>query len=131
MIHICIRRADTEKIILESLPVSHYVEKVRWCLEKAGLKYEEEKDIGIFGAIFFGRMVPTLRVPGKRISIPNSSDILRYIYGVKMGTDPEGAKFLEPTPEALEWEAKIDQLGSDLRQFVYYHVRKPTYTNSQ
>ncbi len=105
-----------------TLPISHYVDKVRWCLEKAGIDFEEEKDIGIFGVFFFGRMVPTLKVPGKRISIQNSSDILRYIYGIQLAENPERVKFLEPTAETVEWEKKIDKMGSDLRRYVYYHV---------
>lgn len=44
-------------MILESLPVSHYVDKVRWCLDRLGQKYEEESDVGILGVFFIGRMV--------------------------------------------------------------------------
>ena len=49
-------------MILETLPISHYVEKTRWCLEKSGLKFEEEKDIGIFGKLFLGRGVSAVLV---------------------------------------------------------------------
>jgi glutathione S-transferase len=115
------RRKD-KRIILNTLPISHYVEKARWCLDKSGIQYEEEKDIGIFGVLTTGRMVPTLRVPGKNISISNSSDILRYLYGHLLGTDPDKAMFLKPTAESLEWESKFDKMGVDIRRYAYYHV---------
>lgn len=50
------RWAD-KRLVLEALPVSHYVEKVRWALDKLGVPYEEEQDIGIGGVFFLGRMV--------------------------------------------------------------------------
>merc|ERR1712156_1236167 len=52
-------KPDDDRIILNTLPISHYVEKVRWCLDKSGLNYEEEKDVGIMGIIMTGRTVPT------------------------------------------------------------------------
>ena len=67
-------------MILESIHLSHYVEKVRWCLDYAGIDYKEEQDCGIMGLLFLGRRVPTLKVPSKDISISNSSDILRYLH---------------------------------------------------
>ena len=108
------RRKKDCRVILNTLPISHYVEKVRWCLDKSGLKYEEEKDIGIFWVMTTGRTVPTLNVPGKDINISNSSDILRYLYGHIKGQDEKKANFLEPTPESVQLEEKLDQLGSHL-----------------
>ena len=108
---------------MNTLPVSHYVDKVRWCLDKANVAYEEEKDIGIFWVLTTGRLVPTLRIPGKPISISNSSDILKYLYGYVKSVDEERAKFLEPSPSFSELEEKIDLMGTQVRTYVYYHVR--------
>ena len=47
-----LRSRDVDKIVLESLPISHYVEKVRWCLDYIGQEYEEEQDVGILGEEF-------------------------------------------------------------------------------
>lgn len=113
-------RKEDSRIILNTLPISHYVEKVRWCLDKSGLKYEEEKDIGIFWVMITGRTVPNLKLPGKSISISNSSDILRYLYGHIKGQDEKKANFLEPTPESVQLEEKLDQLGSHLRTWLYF-----------
>ena len=104
------------------MPISHYVEKTRWCLDKSGIKYEEEKDIGIFGIIILGRPVPVLNIPGKLISISNSSDILKYLYGHVKGIDEEKAKFLEQSPKSNEMEEKIDLMGRRVRTWVYYNV---------
>ena len=63
-----------------------------------------------------------LKIPGKNFSIPNSSDILRYIYGLQVGVNPEKVAFLKPSEKSVKWEKKIDKMGEDLRQFVYYQV---------
>lgn len=51
----------------------------------------------------------------------NSSDILRYLYGLH-AHDPEKSAFLKPTKEALEMESKIDKMGFNLRRYAYYHL---------
>ena len=107
---------------MNTLPISHYVDKVRWCLDKANIAYDEEKDIGIFWILTTGRMVPTLRIPGKNISISNSSDILTYLYGLVKRVDEEKAKFLEPSQSYFELEQKIDLMGRQVRTWIYYHV---------
>ncbi len=62
-----------------------------------------------------------LHVPGKNISIANSSDILRYLYGLHCHDEKRSA-FLTPTAEALALEKKIDKMGQDIRRYVYYHT---------
>merc|ERR1711884_68092 len=85
--------AMRDKIILHTLPISHYVEKVRWYLDYAGIEYEEEQDIGLLNIILCGRSMPTLEVPSKGVTISNSSDILRYLYSVNLNNGNVG-KFL-------------------------------------
>jgi len=104
------------------MPISHYVEKVRWCLDRSGLDYEEEKDIGIFWILVTGRMVPNLQIPHKDIYIANSSDIIKYLYGHMLSLDEEKAKFLQASPNATELEKKLDILGHNLRRYMIYHV---------
>ena len=38
------QRGKDKRIILESLTVSHYVEKIRWCLDYLNIPYEEEEE---------------------------------------------------------------------------------------
>ena len=91
-------------------------------MDKARIPYEEEKDIGIFWVLTTGRLVPTLNIPSKNISISNSSDILKYLYAHLKCSDEEGAKFLEPTPKSFELEKKIDLLAGHIRTYMYYHT---------
>ena len=104
------------------MPISHYVDKVRWCLDKSGIPYEEEKDIGIFWVLTTGRMVPNLQIPGQNILISNSSDIVKYLYGHLKTVDEDKAKFLEQSPASAELVEKFDKLGHLLRSYLYYHV---------
>ena len=115
------QRGKDKRIILESLTVSHYVEKIRWCLDYLNIPYEEEEDSGILGLFLLGRTVPVLKVPGNAVSIGNSSDILRYLYGEHC-CHKQKADFLQPTTERLEMEKKFDKLGFNYRAFAYFSI---------
>ena len=57
-----------------------------------------------------------------RSAIGNSPEILRYLwgrYGAEMG---DAAAFLEPTPERVALEERIDRYGVNLQVWVYYHI---------
>ena len=110
-----------KRVILETISISHYVEKLSWCLDYLAIDYTEEENVGILGFILLGRSVPQLKVPGKRVTIGNSSNILRYLYGENC-LDDKLAPFLKPTPLSLSLEKKFDQLGEDLRRFAYFSV---------
>ena len=119
--HKLAQRAKDKRIILESLTVSHYVEKIRWCLDYLNVPYEEEENSGILGLFILGRTVPALKIPGSATSIGNSPEILRYLYGEHC-CDNKKADFLRPTPESLALEKKFDKLGFDYRAFAYYVI---------
>ena len=97
-------------LVLETIPASHFVEKVRWNMDVAGLDYLEKPAAGTLGAFFAGRTVPRLRVRTGlvRSQIGNSAEILRYLYGRYVAADPARAAFLEPTKERLEFEKRLD-----------------------
>ncbi len=105
------------KIVLNTISISHYVEKVRFCLDYAGIPYEEEHDCGIMGALFHGRSVPVLNIPSRGISIGNSSDILRYLYATNYDNE-KIRQFLEQTPESKRLEDKFDKFGKAIRRYV-------------
>ena len=107
-------------LVLNALPISHYVEKVRWNMDKLGVPYESEDDAGILGVLLFGRFLPGLHDYDTKSVIYNSSDILRYLYG-KFAAE-EKAQFLKPTKEALALEEKIDKFGADARRFIYHVI---------
>ena len=112
-------------LVLETISASHYVEKVRWCLDRLGVEYEERPWGGTLGAFYKGRTVPCLHVRTGAVwsRIGNSAEILRFLWGAHATTLPDEAKFLEPTPERLEFEAAVDRCGQSLQVWVYFHFR--------
>ncbi len=117
-------RTPSEGLVLETIAISHYVEKVRWCLDKLGVSYTERRHAGTLGAFFLGRTVPRLQFKTGAVisSIGNSPEILRYLwgrYGVELG---ERARFLQPTECSLRWERSFDRYGADLQRWVYGHI---------
>ena len=118
------RPSREPELVLETISASHFVEKVRWCMDRLGLDYHEAPWGGTLGAFYLGRTVPRLiiRTGIVRSHIGNSPEILRYLWGVSSGTHGKGARFLEPTPERLELEQRLDRYGRNLQVWVYYHV---------
>lgn len=111
-------------LVLETISASHYVEKVRWSMDRLGVGYVEVPCAGILGVFFTGRSVPRLvaRTGSVDSSIGNSAEILRYLwgrYGEELG---DRAAFLRPTPDAVALEARLDRHGRDLQRWVYFHL---------
>jgi glutathione S-transferase len=109
---------------LETISASHFVEKVRWCMDRLGVEYTERQMAGILGVIFKGRTVPQLRIrTGLVISvIGDSPDILRYLWGRYSGQLGDKAAFLEPSQARLEWESRTDHYGRQLQVWLYSHL---------
>jgi glutathione S-transferase len=116
--------ARTPELELETISASHFVEKVRWCMDRLGVTYVEKPVGGTLGAFFLGRTVPLLRFRSGavRSSIGNSAEILRYLWGRYAPELGGKASFLSADPERLALEKKIDRCGADLQVWVYYHV---------
>lgn len=114
----------TPDIVLETIAASHFVEKVRWSMDRLGIEYTERQSGGTLGAFFTGRSVPQLRVRTGIVQtvIGNSPDILRYLWARCYASHGEKAKFLEPTQERVELEAKLDRYGRNLQVWIYYHL---------
>lgn len=111
-------------VVLETIAASHFVEKVRWCMDRLGIEYAERLSGGTLGVFFTGRTVPQLRVRTGLVQsvIGDSPDILRYLWARSYGTDADAALFLEPTAERLELEQKLDRYGRNLQVWIYYHL---------
>ncbi len=114
----------TPELVLATISASHFVEKVRWSMDRLGVDYVEQTSGGTLGAYFRGRTVPQLKVRTGRVRsiIGNSPDILRYLYGRCLHNDPERAAFLEPTAARIELERRLDRYGVSLQVWVYYHL---------
>ena len=116
--------AKDAPIVLETMAASHFVEKVRWCMDRLGIDYVEHQSAGTLGAFFTGRTVPQLRVHTGVVEsvIGNSPEILRYLWGVYAAPLGERAAFLAPNPERLQLERKLDRYGVNLQVWVYHHL---------
>ena len=111
-------------LVLETISASHFVEKVRWNMDVAGIDYVEKPAGGSLGAFFLARTVPRLkmRTGAVRSQIGNSAEILRYLWGAYGAAMGEGVKHLEPTPERVEFEQRLDRYGANLQVWVYHHL---------
>lgn len=111
-------------VVLATISASHFVEKVRWSMDRLGIDYVEQVSAGTLGAYFRGRTVPQLKVRTGivRTVIGNSPDILRYLYGRYLHEDPQRASFLEPTAERVEFEGALDAYARSLQVWIYYHL---------
>jgi glutathione S-transferase len=114
----------TADVVLVSISASHFVEKVRWCLDRLGVEYTERQSAGTLGAFFTGRTVPQLRLRTGLVQsvIGNSPEILRYLWGAYGGRADNRAAFLAPTEERLALEGRLDRYGRDLQVWLYYHM---------
>ena len=119
-----LRPSSAPGMVLETISASHFVEKVRWCMDRLGLDYEEVPWCGTLGAFYLGRTVPRLhfRTGMVRSQIGNSPEILRYLWGAYGTSRASAAAFLEPTAERLELEHRIDRCGVSLQVWIYYHL---------
>lgn len=116
--------AKTPELVLSTIAVSHFVEKVRWSMDRLGLDYVEQAAGGSLGAFFLGRTVPQLKARTGAVQsvIGNSAEILRYLWGRYEFERPDTATFLRPTPERVDIESRIDRYGVNLQIWVYYHL---------
>ena len=115
-----------------TIPFSHYCEKARWALDRAGIDYEERPyppGMHRFGTRRVGgRSVPVLVVPSDGSSatgettLSDSSDILQWIDA----RSPQSALFGDDDAKrsqilALEDRFDLD-LGPSTRRLAYFHL---------
>ncbi|MDX1500275.1 MAG: hypothetical protein R3176_10275 [Woeseiaceae bacterium] len=112
------------EFVLDTILLSHFAEKIRWCMDRLGIDYRERASAGVIGALFTGRTVPRLmlRTGRTRSSIGNSPEILRYLWGAFATPLGEKAAFLEPTQTRLDFERRLERYGVALQVWVYYHI---------
>jgi glutathione S-transferase len=108
---------------LITIPISHYCEKARWALERAGIPYREERHVqGIHRVVARraggGQTVPVLVTPDGVLG--ESEDILRW---VDERTPPQRRLFPDKPAERADVERlsrRFDErLGPRGRRFMY------------
>ena len=111
---------------LLTIPISHYCEKARWALERAGIPYREERHIQAIHMLYAKRAgggitVPVLVTPEGTLG--ESEDILRW---VDERTPPEHRLFPGDPAERAEVEQiarRLDrELGPKGRRLIYVHM---------
>ncbi len=117
-------------LVLVTIPFSHYCEKARWALDRAGLSYEERAHLPLAHylpvRLVGGRKtVPVLKTRDRTLT--DSTDILHWIDAQL--TEP---KRLFPEDPALlaevnRWENLFDEkLGPAARRWAYGHLLPDT-----
>jgi hypothetical protein len=120
-----LRRSEAgPALTLDTIAVSHFVEKVRWCMDRLGVDYVERSSGATLGAFFGGRTVPRLRVRTGAVesAIGNSPEILRYLWGAYAAELGDRARFLEPTAERIALERDLDRYAVNLQGWIYFHL---------
>jgi glutathione S-transferase len=110
---------------LITIPISHYCEKARWALDRAGLAYREERHAQVFHYLPAklaggGLTVPVLVIEGQR-ALADSTDILAWVDAREPGSLlPRDAR---ERAEVERLEERFDEdLGPATRRLVYFHV---------
>ena len=107
---------------LLTISISHYVEKVKWALERSSIAYEEESHIpGLHAMVTLWhtrgshRATPVL-IDGSLV-VPDSTAILRHL------STKYGQKWLYPSASVLELEERFDRnIGPHTRRFIYQQL---------
>ena len=115
------------RCVLITIPISHYCEKARWALDRAGVAYREEAHLQVIHRLAVrraggGTTVPVL-VCGDRV-LADSEDILDEA-DVRA---PADRRLFPDDPAAAEevraLERDFDEnLGPDGRRWMYYEMR--------
>jgi glutathione S-transferase len=111
---------------LLTIPISHYCEKARWALERAGIAYREERHVQGIHRLYArraggGRTVPVL-VTDQEV-LADSAAILEW---VDRRTEPELRLYPEQAREREDVERLCgrfdEQLGPTGRRLMYVHM---------
>jgi glutathione S-transferase len=138
---------NSRRFRLYGMPISHFVEKVRWCMDIMKCPYEETTAGGLLTMFFRGRSVPFLLDRESCSVIGNSDEILMYLQGVFVPSllaslppseeDPAAAekrqaikKLFERTSEILSFEKELNTFGHAIQGWAYsYHLALFTNPN--
>lgn len=118
-------------LIFFSLSCSHYCEKARWALDRAGVLYKESKHVVLFHMFFTrglggGTSCPKF-VMGRsteQVVLQESPDILHF---AEKNIRREENRLYPSEPEARKlvqsWEVKLDRrLGPHVRRWAYCYL---------
>jgi glutathione S-transferase len=109
---------------LVTIPISHFCEKARWALDRAGIDYAERPHLQLFHWLAVrraggGRTAPVLVCPDRVLS--ESADIVRY---ADAACPPDRRLYPDGDAEVVALERDFDErLGPDGRAWMYDALR--------
>jgi glutathione S-transferase len=113
---------------LITIPISHYCEKARWALERAGIPYRERAHMQILHWVAVkragGGMTAPVLVTGDGRVLPESAEIVAWA-----DTQVEPGRRLIPSERALAGEVRAlerdydERLGPEGRRWMYNEMR--------
>jgi glutathione S-transferase len=126
------RLKDPKQRILVTIPISHFCEKARWALDRAGLEYDEHRHIQLVHQFAArraggGSTAPVLQT--SEGSFGESADILRYADE----HTPEERRLYPSDPDERAQVVALEErfgtiLGPDARRWLYHQVfKEPRY----
>lgn len=119
-------RRDGENVLV-TIPISHFCEKARWALERAGVTYRERAHLQVFHRFAVrraggGTTAPVLVWDGRVLA--DSTDILE-------ATNAQAPSVLKLYPEDSDSGEEVramerdfdERLGPEARRWMYYELR--------
>jgi len=107
---------------LVTLALSHYAEKARWALDRAGVRYVEERHVPLFHRVYTrragGTTVPLLVADGRVYR--ESTDIVAYADAQSRTLLPVDAAGRSEAIETMRWLDR--ELGPHARRWAYSHL---------
>jgi glutathione S-transferase len=117
----------SESPVLITIPISHYCEKARWALDRAGVRYQEKAHLQVI------HWIPVNRVGGKKTApvlvwgervFADSADIVEEA----SARAPAGRKLFPDDPAAAAEVRALQRdfdahLGPEGRRWMYYGLR--------
>jgi glutathione S-transferase len=121
-------RSSTSERILVTIPISHYCEKARWALDRAGVEYTEKRHVQIIHALAAKRTAGGITAPALRTpegTFPESAAIVAY--ADEHLPEPDRLYPADPAlrAEVDALEERFDTvLGPEGRRWLYHEVFK-------
>jgi glutathione S-transferase len=117
-----IAAAMSQKPVLVTIPISHYCEKARWALDRAGVAYEERRHLPALHRVAVrragGRTAPVLVCPEGEV-IGESADIVAWADA--RAVDDRARIAVDPQARALAADYD-ERLGPATRLWVYHEM---------
>lgn len=113
-----------------AMPISHFCEKARWCMDLIDVPYEELNVGGILSLFFRSRTVPWLVDYSSNSLIGNSDEILMYLSAVHVPILKGSKKHLAQqlflrNEETIAWEDELNRFGHAFQGWAYHYLLHP------